>query len=129
MTQPEISIARRRIEERYGEVGSGSKILFLGGLPVTLPKLSRKLMLGYDDLFPIDGGTFPSGVHWIRYFDWDQRKVLVFEFTSGFEIVAEQGADLMDWLHDDYFKVRWRVYCPAGAEEWLGFDTSKGGKR
>jgi len=123
--EPNLSISRRRIEERYGKIGTGGKILFVGGIPMGLGALSRKLMLHYEDLIPIDGGTLGTDLHWIRYYEGEQRKVLVIEFTREFEIVREAGADIMDWIGDDYFRIRWRVFCPAGGEEWLGADMSK----
>lgn len=121
-----MTIARRRIEERYGKIGTGGKILFVGGIPMGLSTLSRRLALRYADLVPIDCGTLPDGTHWIRYYDGDMRKVLAIEFDDGFEFRGEHGADIMDWLGDDYFRIHWRVFCPAGGEEWLGADAAKG---
>ena len=50
---------------------------------------------------------------------------MLYEVITEFEIVGEAGADIMDWLGDDYFRIHWRVFCPAGGEEWLGADMSK----
>lgn len=125
-----ITIARREIEERYGPIGDGKKILFVDGVPVALSTLSRRLALQYSDLVPIDAGTLPDGVHWLRFYDNEQRKVMVVEFDREYAFTGERGADIMDWLGDDYFRIRWRAFCPAGGEEWLGADASKvkGGK-
>jgi hypothetical protein len=123
--EPRMSRGRRTIEERYGPIGTGNKVLFLQGVPMSLKKVSRKLMMQYEDLIPIDGGTLPDGCCWIRYYEGEQRKVLVIEFTREFDIVGENGADIMDWLGDDYFRIHWRVFCPAGGEEWLGADMAK----
>ncbi|HEU5360124.1 MAG TPA: hypothetical protein VFU42_03090 [Candidatus Deferrimicrobiaceae bacterium] len=126
--EPSMSISRRKIEERYGLIGTGSKVLFLNGVPMSLKKVSRRLMLLYEDLIPIDGGTLPDGRYWIRYYEGEQRKVVVIEFDREFDIVGENGADILDWLGDDYFRIHWRVFCPAGGEEWLGADMSKSKK-
>ena len=123
--EPRMSISRRTIEERYGPIGTGNKVLFLKGVPMSLRKVSRKLMLEYEDLIPIDGGALPDNRYWIRFYEGEQRKVLVIEFNGEFDIVGENGADIMDWLGDDYFRIHWRVFCPAGGEEWLGADMSK----
>lgn len=123
--EPKLTRGRKTIEERYGRIGTGNKVLFLKGMPMSLRKISRKLMLQYEDLIPIDGGAFPDGRYWIRYYDGEQRKVLAIEFSGEFDIVGENGADIMDWLGDDYFRIHWRVFCPAGGEEWLGGDMSK----
>ena len=124
--EPKMTIARKKIEERYGLIGTGSKLLFLHGTPMGLKKISRKLALLYEDLVPIDAGTLPSGVHWIRYYEGEQRKVIVLEFDDEYNFVGETGADIMDWIGDEYFRIRWRVFCPAGGEEWMGADMSKG---
>ncbi len=123
--EPRMSTGRRTIEERYGPIGTGNKVLFLQGVPMSLKKVSRRLMMQYEDLIPIDGGTMSGGPHWIRFYDGEQRKVIAIEFTGEFDIVGENGADIMDWLGDDYFRIHWRVFCPAGGEEWLGREMSK----
>lgn len=123
--EPKMTIGRRTIEERYGPIGSGGKVLFIDGMPVGLKKISRKLALLYEDLIPIDAGTLSAGRHWIRFYEGEQRKVIALEFDGGFNIVGENGADIMDWIGDEYFKIHWRVFCPAGGEEWMGADTSK----
>lgn len=124
--EPRLSIARRRIEERYGKIGTGVRILFLNGAPMGPAQISRKLMLAYEDLIPIDMGTLAGGTHWIRYYEGEQRKVIVIEFDREFGIAGERGADIMDWLGDDYFRIHWRIFCPAGGDEWLGADMAKG---
>ena len=123
--EPRMTVGRRTIEERYGPIGTGGKILFIDGLPMGLRKISRKLALLYEDLIPIDAGTLPAGLHWIRFYEGEQRKVIALEFDGEFNIVGENGADIMDWIGDEYFKIHWRVFCPAGGEEWMGADMSK----
>ena len=120
-----ITIARREIEERYGPIGDGKKILFVNGVPMGLPTLSRRLMLQYDDLIPIDAGELPDGTYWLRFYDNESRKVVVVEFDREYGFTGERGADIMDWLGDDYFRIRWRAFCPAGGEEWMGADASR----
>jgi hypothetical protein len=124
--ESKTTLARRTIEERYGPIGTGAKILFLKGIPLGLKTISRKLMLQYDDLIPIDAGTLSDGRHWIRYYEGEQRKVVVIEFDEEYRFLGENGADIMDWIGDEYFKIHWRVFCPAGGEEWLGADAAKG---
>ena len=121
-----MTIARRTIEESYGAIGTGGKVLFMQGVPMGLKKISRKLALLYEDLIPIDAGTLPAGTHWIRFYEGEQRKVVALEFDGEFNILGENGADIMDWIGDEYFKIHWRVFCPAGGEEWLGADMSRG---
>ena len=126
MEEQKITIARREIEERYGKIGEGRKILFVNGAPVALNALSRRLALQYTDLVPIDAGELPDGTYWLRFYDNEQRKVMAVEFDREYAFTGERGADIMDWLGDDYFRIRWRAFCPAGGEEWLGADASRG---
>jgi hypothetical protein len=126
--EEKTTIARRGIEERYGKIGEGRKILFVDGVPMALSTLSRRLALQYSDLVPIDAGELPDGTFWLRFYDNEQRKVMVVEFDREYAFTGERGADVMDWLGDDYFRIRWRVFCPAGGEEWLGVDQSRGRK-
>jgi hypothetical protein len=121
-----ITIARREIEARYGPIGEGRKILFVGGTPMALGTLARRLNLQYTDLVPIDAGELPDGTYWLRFYDNEQRKVVAVEFNREYDFTGERGADIMDWLGDDYFRIRWRAFCPAGGEEWLGRDPSRG---
>lgn len=123
--EPTMTRARRTIEESYGPIGTGGKVLFMQGVPMGLKKISRKLALLYEDLIPIDAGTLPEGRHWIRFYEGEQRKVIALEFDDEFNILGENGADIMDWIGDEYFKIHWRVFCPAGGEEWMGADMSK----
>ena len=124
--EPVMTIARRTIEERYGPIGSGAKVLFLKGAPMGLARIARKLALSYSDLIPIDAGTLPAGGRWIRFYEGEQRKVVAIEFDDDFNFLGEHGADIMDWLGEEYFRIHWRVFCPAGGEEWLGKDMGKG---
>lgn len=124
--EPETTGARRSMEQRYGPIGTGRKVLFLQGVPMGLGKIARKLALAYQDLVPIDAGTLPDVRHWIRFYEGEQRKVIVLEFDGEFNLLAESGADIRDWIGDEYFKIHWRVFCPAGGEEWLGADVSRG---
>ncbi len=120
------TIARRTIEERYGPIGTGAKVLFLKGAPASLARIARRMALSHADLVPIDAGTLSDGRRWIRFYEGEQRKVIAIEFDDDFNILGENGADIMDWLGDEYFRIHWRVFCPAGGEEWLGADMTKG---
>src|SRR4030066_1511732 len=129
--EPRMSISRRTIEERYGPIGTGNKVLFLQGVPMSLRKVSRKLMLEYEDLIPIDGGVLPDRRYWIRFYEGEQRKVVVIEFNGEFDIVGENGADIMDWLGDDYFRVHWGGFCPPGGGGGRGarpWEAQRGGE-
>lgn len=123
--EQKITIARREIEERYGPIGDGKKILFVNGVPMGLSTLSRRLGLQYNDLIPIDAGDLPDDTHWLRFYDNERRMVMVVEFDREYGFTGEHGADIMDWLGDDYFRIHWRAFCPAGGEEWLGADGSR----
>ena len=102
--EPEMTVARRTIEERYGPIGTGGKVLFLQGVPMGLRKIARKLALLYEDLVPIDAGTLPSDRHWIRFYDREDRRYVVFEFDGDFDLLEEHRADSLAWEGEDFFR-------------------------
>ncbi len=72
------------------------------------------------------GSQRMEGTQWTDFSQPGFPSRMVLEFDGEFRTVGETGADIMDWIGDEYFKIRWRAFCPAGGEEWLGADMSKG---
>jgi len=89
--EQKITIARREIEDRYGKIGDGKKILFVNGVPMGLSTLSRRLALQYSDLVPIDAGELADGTYWLRIYDNEQRKVMVVEFDREYGFTESAG--------------------------------------
>ena len=118
-------MSRKRIEEKYGPFASSGIILFVRGGPVSLKAMMRKLDLLREDIAPVDCGVVKDGVNFVRFVDFDDRTIRVLEFDDDFSVTGETRSDLMHWMGDDYFRAKWRVFCPGGGEEWLGHDMTK----
>jgi hypothetical protein len=115
----------KKIIEKYGEFGSGGRVLFIEDKPIAIRRVMRRLDLLRDEIGPVDCGTVADERYFVRFIDLDDRTIAVLEFDPKYKIVGEVRSDLMEWMGDDYFRAKWRVYCPAGGEEWLGRDMSK----
>jgi len=118
-------MSRKVIEEKYGPFASAGRVLFIEGVPFSLDGIMRKLDLAREEIIPVDCATLSSGLHFVRFVDLDDRTLKVFEIDDHYRVVGETGSDLLHWMGDDYFRARWRVYCPGGGEEWLGRDMGK----
>jgi hypothetical protein len=118
-------VTREKIEERYGPFGSAGRVLFMGGIPISMKGVMRKLDLEREEIVPVDCGTLGDELHFVRFVDLDDRTLAVFEIDEQYRVRGEIRSDLLKWMGDDYFRANWRVFCPGGGEEWLGRDMGK----
>jgi hypothetical protein len=56
-----------------------------------------------EGILSIDGEDLGGDRYWIRFLDSDDRRYVVFEFDSGFDILSEMRADSLEWEGDDFF--------------------------
>jgi len=112
------------MEERYGPFGSGGRVLFIGDIPFSTKGLLKKMGLLHEGIIPVDCGETRDSTFFVRFVDLDDRRVSVIEFSEDFSLLRELRADLFEWMGDEYFKARWRVFCPGDPEVWLGEDSS-----
>jgi hypothetical protein len=99
---------RKRMEDRYGEVGSGGTTIVVKGTVYPLKKIFSKWMMDVPEVWTIDGGVLGEDRYWIRFHDADDRCVAVFEFDGDFEILSETRVDSMAWEGEDFFTSRTR---------------------
>ena len=90
------------IEERFGPLWSGSQELSLGGRTRTISEIKRAFDLVADDVVAIDLVGMPEGKGAFRYYDGEDRRIVVFVLDAGWEIVEEYRAHIGDWLGDLY---------------------------
>jgi transposase InsO family protein len=86
---------RRRMEDRYGEVGAGGSTIVVNGMEFRLKRIFSKWMMDVPEVWTIDGGILGEDRYWIRFLDTDDRYVVVFEFNGNFEILSEMRVDSM----------------------------------
>ncbi|RMG58384.1 MAG: hypothetical protein D6713_07890 [Deltaproteobacteria bacterium] len=118
-------MSRKEMETRYGPFGGGEMAAFVGDLPYSPRGLLEKLGLLAEGIIPVDCGETRDGTVFVRFVDLEERRVAVVEFTEGFRILREIRAHLSEWMGDEYFRMKWRVFCPGDPEVWLGGDEGK----
>lgn len=104
---------RERMEERFGELGSGLSELTIGGVRYDLDGLLKTLGLEHDDVRPIDAHCLGPDRFAIRYFDAEERVIVAYEFDAEFEYLGECAAHIDEWLGDEYYNSPWAFSRPA----------------
>lgn len=93
-----------QIEAEFGPPWSGAESVSAGDRIFTLVTLKRALDLeGADvvgiDLHPMSGGHFA-----FRFYDGDDRHIVVFVMDAELNIVRELRAHIAEWLQDEYYE-------------------------
>lgn len=99
---------RKRMEARYGEVGTGGATIVVKDSEYPLKRIFAKWMMDVPEVWTIDGGVLGKDRFWVRFLDADDRCVVVFEFDGDFEILSEMRVDSMAWEGEDFFTSRTR---------------------
>ena len=95
---------RREMEQRYGAIGSGASAIVVGGVRHTLRRILAKWTLDLPDILTVDGGRFGDGRNWIRFYDREDRRYVVFEFDASFDLLEEHRADSLEWEGEVFFR-------------------------
>ena len=96
------SLDKETIETRFGPLWSGGKEISLGGRIRTISEVKRAFDLVADDVVAIDLVGLPGETCAFRYYDGEDRRVVVFVFDAEGEILEEHRAHIGDWLGDLY---------------------------
>lgn len=92
------------IESEFGPLWTGVDSVAVGDKIFTALELKRALDLWADDVVGIDLKTLPEGKFAFRFYDGDDRCVVVFVLDAELNIVRELRAHIADWLEDEYYK-------------------------
>jgi hypothetical protein len=95
---------RREMENRYGELGSGASAIVVRDTRHTLRDVLAKWTLDLPDILTVDGGSLGADRHWIRFYDREDRRYVVFEFDGNFNLLEEHRADSLAWEGEDFFR-------------------------
>ncbi|MGE5246743.1 MAG: hypothetical protein ACM3L8_00215 [Verrucomicrobiota bacterium] len=90
------------IEERFGPLWSGRSELNWGGRPRTVAEVKQAFDLTGADVVAIDLHELPDETFAFRFYDGDDRRVVVFVFDREGEILEEHRAHIAEWLGDLY---------------------------
>ena len=104
---------RKRMEERFGEVGTGLTELTIQGNRYDLYQLLRLVGMDHADIRPIDAHYIDGSDRFaIRYFDFEERVIVAYEFDTEFGYCGEHGAHIDEWMGEDYYNFPWASFCP-----------------
>ena len=93
-----------RIETRFGPLWSGkTEIAFRGGVR-TFREVKRALDLAGEDVMSIDLHELPGGKFAFRYYDGDDRRIVVLVCDAEGGILEEFRAHIAEWLGELYYE-------------------------
>ena len=92
------------IETRFGPLWSGmTEIAFRGGVR-TLRDVKRALDLTGEDVMPIDLHELEGGTFAFRFYDGDDRRIVVLVCDADGGILEEHRAHIAEWLGELYYE-------------------------
>jgi hypothetical protein len=104
---------RKRMEERFGEIGHGLTELTIQGKQYDLYQLLRGIGMDHADIRPIDAHYVDGSERFaIRYFDFEERVIVAYEFNAEFAYLGEHGVHIDEWMGEDYYNFPWAIFCP-----------------
>lgn len=92
------------IEEEFGPLWSGEDTITVGDRIFTKEGLKRALDLYAADVVGIDLKSLPEGHFAFRFYDGDDRRVVVFVLDRELNILRELRAHIAEWLEDEYYE-------------------------
>lgn len=94
---------RETIEKEFGPLWSGTDTVAVGDRIFTAVELKRALDLVADDVVGIDLVLLPRQTFAFRFYDGDDRCIVVFVLDRQLNILREVRAHIAEWLEDDYY--------------------------
>ena len=100
------------IEKRFGELWTGPESIEIGDRIFTLVEIRRAFGFEDSQVIGIDLQALPEGRFAYRYYDGDDRCIVVFVFDAGLDILEEHRAHIAEWLGDEYQKTGFIAFIP-----------------
>lgn len=95
---------KNQIEAEFGPLWSGVDSVSVGDRIFTAVELKRALDLYAADVVGIDLHLLPEGHFAFRFYDGDDRCVVVFVMDAELNVVRELRAHIAEWLQDEYYE-------------------------
>jgi len=103
------------IEMTFGPLGSGRQEVTVGAETLGVRDVLERMGLWGEDLDTIDLVTVEEGGRWaVRFFDGEDRRVVLMEFSADLSILTEVRVHIKEWMGDDYYEFDWPAGCPWG---------------
>ena len=100
------------IDERFGPLWSGAESISIGDRIFTLNEIKRAFDLDTGDVIGIDLRELPDGNFAFRFYDGDDRRIVVFVFDRTLDILEEHRAHLAEWLGNEYHESGMAAFDP-----------------
>lgn len=95
---------KEMIETEFGLLWSGADAVTVGDKIFTAVELKRALDLWASDVIGIDLKVLSEGKFAFRFYDGDDRCIVVFVLDAELNITRELRAHIAEWLEDEYYK-------------------------
>lgn len=96
-------IEKEQIEKEFGPLWSGIDSISVGDRIFTGIELKKAFDLWAADVVGIDLHVLPDDLFAFRFYDGDDRCVVVFVFDRELNIVRELRAHIAEWLEEEYY--------------------------
>jgi hypothetical protein len=94
---------RALIEQLYGPLAKGEKIVMIGDAEYDLPALLARMDLAVDDLRAFDVVKLSENRFALRYYDGQDQQVVAHEFDAEFRFLTEHRAHIAEWIGEDSY--------------------------
>ena len=95
---------KEMIEAEFGPLWSGADSVSVGDKIFTAIELKRALDLWASDVIGIDLKVLPQEKFAFRFYDGDDRCIVVFVLDADLNIIRELRAHIAEWLEDEYYE-------------------------
>jgi hypothetical protein len=96
-----MGVRREAFEARFGALGTGTRLLLVGGHTFALAELMERLGLAAEGSRPIDAGEIEADRFVIRYLDSEEQRVVAYEFDRHFRYLAETRVHVAEWIGEE----------------------------
>lgn len=97
-------IEKEQMEEEFGPLWSGVESITIGDRIYTSIELKRALDLWGSDVVGIDLHDLQGDRFAFRFYDGDDRCIVVFVLDAELNILRELRAHIAEWLEDEYYE-------------------------
>ncbi len=97
-------------ERTYGKLGSGAEAIFIHNRVVLANEALAQMGILFEDTATIDCGTLAPNRHYVRFYDNEDRHVIVVEFDDNLQMLVEYHSHLAEWIgEEEYFNIPWHA--------------------
>ncbi|HEY7586474.1 MAG TPA: hypothetical protein VH866_08205 [Candidatus Deferrimicrobiaceae bacterium] len=115
------------MDQRFGLPWTKSESIEIGDRIFTLIEINRAFGLADGDVIGIDIQALPGELYAYRFYDGDDRRIVVFVFDRELDILEEHRAHIAEWLGDEYHKSGLVAFIPDDLLMMLRRKLSGGG--